>query len=65
MQRLALTVLVVAIAAAVIALLTRSVARSFEQRGGVSAMTAGGMMQKVSFFLLLCLIIYVSISGAS
>ncbi len=65
MQRLALAVLAVAIVAALIALLTRSVARTVEDRGGVSAMTAGGMMQKVAFFLLLCLIIYVSVSGAS
>ena len=65
MQRLALAVLAVAIVAALIALLTRSVARRVEDRGGVSAMTTGGMMQKVAFFLLLCLIIYVSVSGAS
>ena len=65
MQRLALAILVAVIAATAIALLMRSVARTFERSGGVSAITTGGMMQKVAFFLLLCLIIYVSVSGAS
>ena len=65
MQRLALAVLAVASATALIALLTRSVVRTVEDRGGVSVMTTGGLMQKVAFFLLLCLIIYVSVSGAS
>ena len=65
MQRLALAILVAVIAATAIALLMRSAARAFERSGGVSGITTGGMMQKVAFFLLLCLIIYVSVSGAS
>ena len=65
MPRLALAILAVAIAAALIALLMRSAARSFERMGGVSSITTGGVMQKVALFLLLCLIIYVAVSGAS
>ncbi len=65
MQRLALALLAVSIAIALIAYVTRDVSRWFEQKGGLSAMTTGGMMQKVAFFMLLCLIVYVSVSGAS
>lgn len=65
MQRLALAVIAVAIVTAVIALVMRSIARGFENRGGLAAMTTGGTMQKVAFFLLLALILYVSVSGAA
>lgn len=65
MQRLALALLAVSIAITLIAYVIRGVTRRVEQRGGLSAMTTGGMMQKVAFFMLLCLIVYVSVSGAS
>ncbi|NNE81997.1 MAG: hypothetical protein HKN18_17140 [Silicimonas sp.] len=65
MQRLALAIIVVAVVTSLIALLARSVARSLESKGGVSTMATGEMMQKAAFFLLLCLILYVSVSGAS
>lgn len=65
MQRLALALLAVSIAIALIAYVMRDVTRRIEQKGGLSAMTTGGMMQKVAFFMLLCLIVYVSVSGAS
>ena len=65
MQRLALALLFVSIAITLIAFLMRSLTRRVENSGGFSAMTTGGMMQKVAFFMLLCLIVYVSVSGAS
>ena len=65
MQRLALAVIAIAIVVAVIALVMRSIAREVENRGGLAELTTGGTMQKVAFFMLLCLIAYVSISGAS
>ena len=65
MQRLVLAIALVAILATVIALIIKAVARVSQQRGGVDALTTGGAMQKAAFFLLLCLILYVSVSGAS
>lgn len=65
MQRLALALLFVSIAITLIAFLTRRLTRRVENSGGLSAMTTGGMMQKLAFFMLLCLIVYVSVSGAS
>jgi hypothetical protein len=63
MPRLALALLAVTVAIVLIAYLMRSVTRQIEQKGGLTAMTTGGMMQKVAFFMLLCLIVYVSVSG--
>ena len=65
MQRLALLIFIAAFVAAISVFLMRRAARGFEQRGGLSAMTTGGMMQKIAFFMLLCLIVYVSVSGAT
>jgi hypothetical protein len=65
MQRLALAIIAVAIVTSLIALLARSVARSFEDKDGLSAVATGDTMQKAAFFVLLCLILYVSVSGAS
>ena len=65
MHRLAFAVLAVAVAAALVVFLARSAARSVENRGGLSALTTGGTMQKIAFFLLLCLIVYVSVTGAA
>ena len=64
MQRLALAILAVSIAITLIAYVMRGVVRRVDETGGLSAMTTGGMMQKVAFFMLLCLIVYVSVSGA-
>ena len=65
MHRLALAIIVVAIVTGLTALLARSVARSFEDKDGISAVATGDNMQKAAFFLLLGLILYVSVSGAS
>ncbi|MEO9827292.1 MAG: hypothetical protein ABJF50_23050 [Paracoccaceae bacterium] len=65
MQRLVLAIAVLAILAAGFAMLVRVATRAAERRGGVAALTTGGAMQKAAFFLLLCLILYVSVSGAS
>lgn len=65
MQRLLIAFLFAVAFAGVIAVLARSATAAFERRGGVAAMTTGSAMQKAAFFLLLCLILYVSVSGAS
>jgi hypothetical protein len=65
MQRLVLAIAVVAILATLFAMVMRAFARASQRRGGVAALTTGGAMQKAAFFLLLCLILYVSVSGAS
>ena len=65
MLRLALAVLAVAIAISMIALVMRGIAREFGASGGLSAVTTGGTMQQVAFFMLLALIVYGSLSGAS
>ena len=65
MQRLAFLIIVAAFFALLSAYLMRRVTREFEHRGGLSQMTTGGMMQKLAFFMLLCLIVYVSVSGAT
>lgn len=65
MQRLVLAVLAVAIVSVLVAHIVRSLARGIDDKGGVSALTTGGTMQKVAFFLLLCLIVYVSATGVT
>jgi len=62
MQRLVLAVLVVAIVVALISYFARKAVKTAEAQGGISALTTGGAMQKAAFFLLLCLIMYVSAS---
>ena len=62
MQRLVLAVLFLALVIAGIAYIARVAVKTAEAHGGVSALTTGGAMQKAAFFLLLCLIIYVSAS---
>ncbi|MEM9425391.1 MAG: hypothetical protein AAGA06_01695 [Pseudomonadota bacterium] len=47
------------------AVLLRSAARSVERVAGSDTLSSGGTMQKAAFFLLLCLIMYVSVSGGS
>lgn len=63
MPRLALAILAVAIAMTLIAVLARSVTQHAQAKGGLSLLTTGGMMQKLAFFMLLCLIVYVSVGG--
>lgn len=65
MQRLALAIIAVAIVAGIAALVVRAAARGIERAGGSAAVTTGSAMQKAAFFLLLCLILYVSVNGAS
>ena len=65
MQRLVLAVLFLAIVAGLVALLFRGAKEMADRTGGTAAFTTGGSMQRVAFFLLLCLMIYVSVSGAS
>lgn len=65
MQRIALAILVVVIVIALAALLLRGASRVLNRVGTTPEIASGGTMQKVSFFLLLCLILYVSVSGGS
>ena len=65
MHRFALALIVAAILVGLTVVLLRSAARSFERAGGTAALTSGGAMQKAAFFVLLCLILYVSISGGA
>jgi len=65
MQRIALALIAAAIVAGIAALLLKSAARGIARVGGTDALTSGGPMQKAAFFLLLCLILYVSVSGGS
>lgn len=65
MQRLVLVLVLIAAIAAIVTIAARAIRRISEDPGGTSAAQAGGAMQKLSFFLLLCLILYVSLSGAS
>ncbi len=65
MQRFALALIAAAIVAGIAALLIRGAARSVARAGGTDALASGGTMQKAAFFLLLCLILYVSVSGGS
>lgn len=65
MQRFALALIAAVVVAGLVTLAVRSAARSFERAGGTEALTSGGAMQKAAFFLLLCLIMYVSVSGGS
>lgn len=65
MQRLFLAILFLALVAGAVAVLIRWVAQVFEKSGGTELVSTGSAMQRISFFLLLCLMIYVSMSGAS
>ncbi len=65
MQRIALAILAVAIVIGLSAFLIRSAVKTVERVGTTPAIASGGMMQKAAFFLLLCLIMYVSVSGGS
>jgi hypothetical protein len=65
MQRFALALIAAVVVVGLATVLLRSAARSIERVAGNEALSSGGTMQKAAFFLLLCLIMYVSISGAS
>ena len=65
MQRLALAILLVAIVIGLSAFLIRKAAQAVDSLGNNPAIATGGTMQKAAFFLLLCLIMYVSVSGGS
>ncbi len=65
MQRFALALIAAAVLVGLTVVLLRGAARSFERAGGTTALTSGGAMQKAAFFVLLCLILYVSVSGGS
>jgi hypothetical protein len=68
MQRFVLAVLVLAIAFALIIVVLRGIARFFDAEqidGQGGARVKEGAMQKISFFLLLILMVYVAMSGAS
>ena len=65
MQRLVLAIVLVAVAAAVVGFIISRLAKAFDGPGDSGDAAARNPMQKISFFLLLCLIIYVAMSGAS
>lgn len=65
MARLVLALLIITIAAVMIAVATKSVARLIEVARGDETADIGNSMQKIAFFVLICLIAYVSLSGGS
>lgn len=65
MPRLFLAILIVASAALAIAFVASRAARLFASNETEGLINSRSSMQKLSFFLLLCLMIYVSFSGAS
>lgn len=65
MHRFALALIAAVIVVGLSVVLIKSAMRSFEEAGGTEALDTGGFMQRAAFFLLLCLILYVSVTGAS
>lgn len=66
MQRLVLAVLFVTLATSIVAYLAGRVSGSRAGRAAsTDAATTGDTMQRTSFFLLMCLMIYVFMNGAS
>ena len=65
MQRVALAILLAAILVALSVVLIRAATRAVDRVGTSPAIATGGTMQKAAFFLLLCLIMYVSVSGGA
>ncbi len=65
MQRLALAVLFVTLATALVAYLAGRFARLRDHDASRDAFGTGDAMQRVSFFLLMALMIYVFMNGAS
>ncbi len=64
MQRFVLAAIFVAVVVAIGAVLLKGAARVFDGDAGMSTRLSGNPMQKVAFFLLIALMIYVSMSGA-
>lgn len=64
MQRFVLAFIFLALIAAGMAYLFRRLARSIERSDLSGGGITGGSMQKMSFFLLICLMVYVSLNGA-
>jgi hypothetical protein len=65
MQRLVLAVLFIALAAAAVAFAARQVSRLVNGPAVTDAVATGGAMQRISFILLMFLMVYVIMSGAS
>lgn len=65
MQRVVLALILAAIAVAIAAVLVRAAARAVERVSTSEAIATGGTMQTLAYFLLLCLILYVSVTGAA
>lgn len=65
MQRLALAVLFVTLVTAIVAYLVGRFSRSRGDRVVSGDLSTGDSMQRISFFLLMCLMIYVAMNGAS
>ena len=65
MQRLVLALLIIALAAGMVAVAAKSVSRLIEVTRGDGTADIGNSMQKIAFFVLICLIAYVSLSGGS
>ena len=67
MQRLALAVIFAVVAVAAAAVVARTVRAAWVavDGGGQGERSGGDIMQKLAFFLLLCLIVYVSVLGGA
>ena len=65
MQRLVLAVLFVTLATAIVAYLAGRLSRPRESATAPRAVATGDTMQRISFFLLICLMIYVAMNGAA
>ncbi len=65
MQRFALALIAAVIVVGLTVTLLRAAARGVERAVESGTVATGSTMQKAAFFLLLCLIFYVSLSGAS
>jgi hypothetical protein len=65
MQRFVIAVLFLAIAASLIAFLVASITRVAKRSENAVLLTTGDGVQKISFILLIGLMIYVSMSGAN
>lgn len=66
MQRLVLAILIVACAAFALVAVAGAARRVWGSKGGGEPMRRGGdVMQRISFFLLIALILYVSVLGGA
>lgn len=64
MARLVIAFLLLVIAASLVAIVLAIVSRAVQRAGDGVSQSPGASLQKISFFLLLCLMVYVSMSGA-